>query len=174
MAYEAKALARQGFDQSLSVAAVADGTSGSVDASCQCRIRDDASIPNRSDEIVLAHDAFAVADQMQQQVEYLRLHRQQMVLMPQLASLGIERVILKEIEHFTGSQLRQGNVARQEKTKNKRIQCKSQGFPKQLPKHRIGRCGIPFGATSTPSRNQRSRICRPNALANCLGIWNRR
>src|SRR5262249_29966579 len=97
-----------------------------------------------------------------------------MVLMPQLASLGIERVILKEVEHFTGSSFGKGNVARQEKAKNKRIQCKSQGFPKPFPKHRIGRCGTPFGATSTPSHNQRSRICRPNALAICLGIWKRR
>src|SRR5262245_24963950 len=101
MAYEAKALARQGLNQSLGIAAVANGISGGVDAGCQCRIRDDASVPNRGDEIVLAHDAFAVADQMQQQVEYLRLYRQQVVFMPQFASRGIERVILKEVEHFT-------------------------------------------------------------------------
>jgi hypothetical protein len=111
MAYEAKALARQGLDQPLGVAAVADGAAGCVDAGCQCRIRDDASVPNRGDEIVLAHDAFAVADQMQQQVEYFRLHRQQMVFMPQLASLGIERVVLKEVEHLTGSSFRKGECS---------------------------------------------------------------
>jgi hypothetical protein len=48
-----------------------------------------------------------------------------MVLMPQFASRGIERVVLKEVEHFTGSSSRKGNVARQEQTKNKRNQCKS-------------------------------------------------
>jgi hypothetical protein len=57
---EAKALARDGADQLLLLAAVADRLARGVDAAGQRRIRHDPAAPDRSDEIVLADDAVAV------------------------------------------------------------------------------------------------------------------
>ena len=73
VADEAQALARDGADQPLLLAAVADRLARGIDAAGQGRLRHDPAAPDRSDEIVLADDAVAVLHQVDQQVEHLRL-----------------------------------------------------------------------------------------------------
>ncbi len=96
---EAKALARDGADQLLVLAAVADRLARGVDAAGQRRIRHDPAAPDRSDEIILADDAVAVLQQVNQQVEHLRLDGNGLGTAAQLASVGIKRMIGKEKLH---------------------------------------------------------------------------
>src|SRR5258708_37948812 len=87
---EAEALARDGADQLLVLAAVADRLARGVDAAGQRRIRDDPAAPDRSDEIVLADDAIAILHQVDQQVEDLRLDGDGRRAAAQLAPVGIK------------------------------------------------------------------------------------
>jgi hypothetical protein len=70
---ETEAPARDGADQLLVFAAVADRRSRGVDAAGQGRIRHDPAVPDGSEQVVLADDAVAVLHQENQQVEHLRL-----------------------------------------------------------------------------------------------------
>ena len=63
----------QRANESLVVAAVAECAPSSADAGAQRRLRDDASLPNRLEELVLAHDSIAVANEVNKEVEHLRL-----------------------------------------------------------------------------------------------------
>ena len=99
VAHEAEALARDGADQLLVLAAVAYGLARGVDATGQGRIRHDPPAPDRGDEIVLADDAVAALQQVQQQVEDLRLDRDGLGAATQLAPVGIKHMIGKEKLH---------------------------------------------------------------------------
>ena len=99
LADEAQPLARDGADQLLFVAAVADRLSRGVDAAGQGRIRHDPAAPDRSDEIVLADDAVAILQQVDQQVEDLRLDGNGLRTAAQLAPIGIKRMAGKEKLH---------------------------------------------------------------------------
>ena len=60
---------------------------------------DDAPVPDRGDQIVLADHAVAVFDQEDQQIEDLRLQRKQRAVPPQLAAIGVKCMICKEELH---------------------------------------------------------------------------
>src|ERR1700742_2125069 len=72
---KADALAWQGLDQALFVSAVADRLAHGVDAGRERGFRNNPAVPDLVDELVPAHDVIAVTDEVQQQVEGLRLHR---------------------------------------------------------------------------------------------------
>src|SRR5262245_36465919 len=59
--------------EALVAAAVAERAPCRADAGAQRRLRDDAALPNHVDELVLADDPIAVANEVNEQVEYLRL-----------------------------------------------------------------------------------------------------
>src|SRR5262245_57700296 len=61
------------------------------------RLRDDASIPDLCDEIVLADDAVAIADQEDQEVEGLRCKGDQVSPATQLAAVRVERIVVEQI-----------------------------------------------------------------------------
>ena len=61
-------------------------------------------MPDRRDQVVLADHALPVADQIFQQVEHLRLDRNQIGAAAQLAPVGIEGTIRKEIAQFSAPQ----------------------------------------------------------------------
>ena len=90
---KAEALARDGADQALLLAAVADRLARGVDAAGQRRFRHDAALPDRGDEIVLADHPLAILDQVDQKVEHLRLERDQLAVAPQLAPVRVEDII---------------------------------------------------------------------------------
>lgn len=71
-AAEVDALARQRPDEALCFAAVADGAACRIDARGECLIRDEPTVPDDSDEIVLADDAITIADQIYEEIELLR------------------------------------------------------------------------------------------------------
>jgi len=96
---ETEAPARDGADQLLVFAAVADRLSGGVDAAGQGRIRHDPAVPDRGDEVVLADDAVAVLHQVNQKVEHLRLDGDGLGAAAELASVGIKPMIGEDKLH---------------------------------------------------------------------------
>src|SRR5262249_54348903 len=59
--------------EALVATAVAERAPCRTDAGAQRRLRDDAALPNHVDELVLADDPIAVANEVNEQIEYLRL-----------------------------------------------------------------------------------------------------
>ena len=64
-------------------------------------VRDDPSAPHQRNEIVSADDAIAVFQQVNQQVEHLRLHRHQLAATAQLATIGVEDVVIEVEFHLS-------------------------------------------------------------------------
>src|SRR5260221_11608403 len=70
---ETKPTLMQRANETLVVAAGPERAPGRADARAQRRLRDDASLPNRLEQLVLAHDSIAVAHEVNKEVEQLRL-----------------------------------------------------------------------------------------------------
>ena len=102
-ANEAKALSRNGPDQFLVFAVVADSFSRGIDAAGECRFRHDSAAPDRSYQIVLADDAVAVLHQIDQQVEHLRLHMDRTLCAPEFAPVEIDLVVAEAEGHSWSS-----------------------------------------------------------------------
>src|SRR6266478_8121236 len=77
-------------NEALVIAAVAERAPGRADARAQRRLRDDASLPNRLEELVLAHDSIAVADEVNKEVEHLRLDVNDRAGAPHLLSCEVD------------------------------------------------------------------------------------
>src|SRR5215813_1479108 len=91
--------AGDGADGLLLLSVVANRFARGVDPTCQRRVRNNAAAPDRCDEVVLAHDAVSIRDQVEQQVEYLRLQSNQLGAASKLSSVGIKCMIFKEELH---------------------------------------------------------------------------
>jgi hypothetical protein len=100
-AHETKALSWKCFDETLSLAGVADRASDGVQPCRQRRISYNPTIPNRVYEIVLADDAIPAADQIFEQIESLWRRRHDIAPAPQLATVGVQRTVVEEIAHST-------------------------------------------------------------------------
>jgi hypothetical protein len=96
---ESKALPGNGPDQLLLLAVVADRISGGVDAAVERRIGHDPAAPHQGDEIVSTDDVIAVFQQVDEQIKHLRLHRNQLAVATQLATIGVEDMIIKAEFH---------------------------------------------------------------------------
>src|SRR5262245_13666050 len=94
---ETEALARQRLDPALRFTVVADSPPNRVDAGRQRGFRDNSSAPDRGHKIVLADDALAVGDQVDQQVEDFWLNRPQIPVATKLAPLRIKGKAFKKI-----------------------------------------------------------------------------
>jgi hypothetical protein len=92
---EANSLAWNGADEPLFLAVVADRVSGGVDPAIQRRVRDDTPTPHQRNEIIPADHAIAVFQQVDQQVENLRLHRHQFAAAVQFAAIDVQDVIIE-------------------------------------------------------------------------------
>ena len=95
VADEAKAFSRKGTDHDLILAAVADRLARGVDPARQRGLGDDAAIPHRLDQIVLGDDVVAVFDQVNQEIEHLRLDRHALAAAGQFAKVDIKHMVGK-------------------------------------------------------------------------------
>src|SRR5262252_2159921 len=93
---KAHTLAGNGADHFLNVSIVTNRFACGIDPACQGRIRYDAAAPDRCDQVVLAHDTVSVLDQVDQQVEHLRLQSNQQRATPKLSSIHVKYMIFKE------------------------------------------------------------------------------
>ena len=86
-------------NQPLLIATVADRFARGVDTAVKSRVRHDPAAPNRSDKVVLANHAITVLDEIQQQVEHLRLKRDEPRVPPKLPTIRIEYLVFKAKLH---------------------------------------------------------------------------
>ena len=99
-AHETKALSWKCFDKTLLLAGVADRASDGVQPRRQRRIRYNPTIPNRDYEIVLADDAFAVAHQVDQEVEDFRPNRNNLRPPGELPPVRVKHAVSEHKMHF--------------------------------------------------------------------------
>ena len=83
--------------EALLLSAVADGASRDIQPGRQRGIGYDASIPDRIDQLILAHDALPVTDEVREQVEYLWCDWQNVWPAMKLAPVNVQCVVLEEI-----------------------------------------------------------------------------
>ena len=99
IADEPHPLSCDGADQLLILAAVADRLPCSVDAAAQSRVRHGSAAPDGCDEVVLADDPIAIARQIDEQVEHLRLDMHGNARAPELAPRQIDLVVTEAEDH---------------------------------------------------------------------------
>ena len=97
---EANAPAGQRLDQALLGPVIADRGSDRVDPGGQSRLGNDPAAPDVRDQIIFADDAFTVAEQVLKKIKHLGLDRNEARATAQLPSLGVEDVILEQIQQF--------------------------------------------------------------------------
>ena len=90
LADKAKSALAQRANQALIVAAVAERPPRRADSGAERRLRDDAPLPNRLDQLVLAHDPVAVLNKVNDQVEHLRLDMNNCARAPQLVPSDVD------------------------------------------------------------------------------------
>jgi hypothetical protein len=97
-ANETDALADYGANQSLFLSVVADRATNSIDPGCYRRFRYDPSTPDGGEQIVLADDSIAVAEQKNQQVKHLGLKGKQCPTATQLAPAYVQNIVVEQVE----------------------------------------------------------------------------
>jgi hypothetical protein len=85
----------QRANQVLVVAAVAERAPCRADAGAERRVRDDAALPNRVDQLVPADDPIAIPNKVNEQIEHLRLDVNNRGGPPQLLPRDIDLEILE-------------------------------------------------------------------------------
>ena len=71
-------------------AIVADGASCGADARAERSLRDDAALPYDIDDLALADNSIAIPNEVDEQIENLRLDRDQFVPSPQFIPRDID------------------------------------------------------------------------------------
>jgi len=102
---EPNSLAGGGADEALLLAAIVDGAPGGVDAARQRRVRYDTPVLHPGDQVVLADHAVAIANQKNNEVEDLRLDRDERAFTTQLAPVGIKNIVLEEEQQLAAPAL---------------------------------------------------------------------
>jgi hypothetical protein len=100
VADKAKPLAREGPDQALLFAIVADRLAHRVDVACERRLGDDASGPDRIQKGILADDVLAVLHEVEQEIENLRADRHDLGIPGQLPPIRVERKVFEQVLHL--------------------------------------------------------------------------
>src|SRR5262249_30178232 len=95
VADETKPSPVQRANQALVVAAVAECAACRADAGAERRVRDDAALPDRVDQLVPADDPIAVSNEVHEQVEHLRLDVNHHTGLSQLLPRDIDLEILE-------------------------------------------------------------------------------
>src|SRR6185312_9486925 len=84
-----------GLDPFLTLAVIADGAAGGLDAAGDGRVRHDAAVPHRLDQLVLGDEAAGIACEIGNKFEHLRFDRRERAAAPQLESLQVDLDIPK-------------------------------------------------------------------------------
>ena len=92
-ANEAKSAPMDSLDQRLSIAIVADCSSGGVNTTAQCGLRHDTAIPDRVEQLVLSNHAIAVSHKMHQQVIDLRFDMNDPISTIQFPTMQVYRTL---------------------------------------------------------------------------------
>ncbi|MGY4600762.1 hypothetical protein ACVWXL_008508 [Bradyrhizobium sp. GM22.5] len=110
---ETKTLARNGLDQPLACAIVAERLAGGVDPAVQGGIRDDPIAPDLADQVILADHTRALRHQIEQEIEHLRLQRHSGSAASEFPQVAVEHVVFKAKSHvFVVSSKNQSRLRR--------------------------------------------------------------
>jgi hypothetical protein len=85
-------------DHPLPVTAVAHRASDCRNPATECRPRHRASLPDRRNQVSIADDPVAIADEELQQIKDLRFDADELVSAPQFAPIGVKRIIAEEVD----------------------------------------------------------------------------
>src|SRR5215207_6600325 len=96
---EAEPALVEGANERLIVSVVAERLARSVDPTRERRHRDDPSIPNGVEDLVLADDPLSVAEQEDEEVEDLRLDMHGRSRPTQLLARDVQLAIFEKIQH---------------------------------------------------------------------------
>src|SRR6185503_12496796 len=96
---KAEAALVDGADQPLCLAVIADDLTDRLDPARESRLRYDAAMPDRFEDVIAADDAIAVLHEVDEQGENLRLDRQHRLAVAQLLRADIELEAVKTIKH---------------------------------------------------------------------------
>ena len=99
LADKAKPFAGKRADQDLPLAVVADGLTDRVYLAAEGGFRNDAAVPDGGHQVILADDALAVLNEIEQEIEGLRLGGNQRSRAPQFPPVGIEQILFKSVDH---------------------------------------------------------------------------
>src|SRR5215468_5096933 len=94
-AHEADALSKVRLNETLLVAAIANGAPGGIDPRRQGGIRHEAAMPDCGKQVVFTDDAVTVLNQVGQKVEHLRFDGERSRSATQFSTVRIEREILE-------------------------------------------------------------------------------
>jgi len=92
IAYEAQTFARNGTDQFLVLPSIPDRLARGVDAANDGPIGNNPAAPDRRNEVFLADDTITVLQEVNEQIEHLRLDLDAFDAAQQRALIGVERV----------------------------------------------------------------------------------
>jgi hypothetical protein len=107
LADEAKAFAGNRLDQGLVGTGVADRMPDRIDAAGERRLGHDSPFPDGVEQIILADHSITVVDQIDEQIEDLRPHIDQLGAASQLAAIHVYR-ISTELKSQSSLRLRRG------------------------------------------------------------------
>src|SRR5262245_12209584 len=91
------ASARKGRDQALFLAGIADGSSSCRKPAADGRAGHKPAVPNRCNQVIAANDAVAISNEMQQEIEDLRLNGNQLGAAFQFAPIRVKRILIKDV-----------------------------------------------------------------------------
>src|SRR4029079_8985911 len=99
VANKADAFARIGLDQNLTFSGIANSLSGRRNARAERGFRNNAAVPDRSDEIVPCHHAIAVLQKIKQEIKDLRLHGNRLGVAREFALVTVENAASEDELH---------------------------------------------------------------------------
>ena len=97
--YQAEAAAADGANAALLGAVIAQRLAQRLDAAAERGIRDDAVLPDALEDLFLGDQAVTVLQEEKQQVENLRLNRNNLLAPPQLEGGGVDDAAVDPEEH---------------------------------------------------------------------------
>jgi hypothetical protein len=90
-----------GANQALLLASVAYGPARSIDPAGKRRFGHGSTTPDRGQQVVLAHHTFAVINQKQEKIEYLRFDSLQNPSSAQLAPMPVNGIVFENKQQLT-------------------------------------------------------------------------
>src|ERR1700676_4533496 len=98
LANEAIPLAGKCADQVLSLAAVADGLTSRGHTAAERGLRNDAPVPNRCNQFIIADNTLAIANEIFQDVEHLRLDSNNVGTASQLPAVSVKGMAFENVD----------------------------------------------------------------------------
>lgn len=82
------------------LAAVTDCVTDCRNTATERRFRNDAPLPYCCDKLVFADDVVTIADEILQEVQYLRFDENEVRAPPQFPPFDVKRIILELVDHY--------------------------------------------------------------------------